>query len=214
VFHSLNLTNNWNIPQGHQADAFGLTCYSCSSPEHTSDICPLPHNEANITKAKEVRAKSVPEGRGSGGHGCGHGRGDGRGGCGGDCNDTRGKWGANKGDPATPDTNTFSNNCVEKQNGKWMMNCKSWCGWNETHTSGFHWEWNQNQSTFCIPVTHLFLSKTGTTPSAEKGPAPAASTTSTSVPRGHLSGLINRYKTESDDGAFASFQSELEGLLN
>ncbi len=71
VFHSLNLTNKRNIPQGHRADAFGNVCYNCGAPDHTSNKCPLPHDEAKITKAKETRAKSVTEERGSGG--CGHG---------------------------------------------------------------------------------------------------------------------------------------------
>jgi hypothetical protein len=53
----------------------------------------------------------------------------------------------------------------------------------------------------------------GTTPSAEKVPTPAAAgTASSGVSRGQLSGLINRYKTESDDGMFSSFLSEFEGL--
>ncbi len=43
VFHSLNLTNKWNIPQGHRADAFiPVSCYNCGSPDHTADICPIP----------------------------------------------------------------------------------------------------------------------------------------------------------------------------
>ncbi len=53
-----------------------------------------------------------------------------------------GKWGANKGDPATPGTDTSSGDGVEKRNGKWMMSCKS-CGWNETHTSRFHGKWDK-----------------------------------------------------------------------
>jgi hypothetical protein len=55
-----------------------------------------------------------------------------------------------------------------------------------------------------------------TTLSAEKGLAPATSTSTASsgVSRGHLSGLINRYKTEANDGVFASFLSEFDGLLN
>ncbi len=138
VFHSLNLTNKWNIPQGHQADAFGNICYNCGA---TSNKCPLPHNEAKITKAKEAHAKSVTEGRGSDGCGCGRGRGDGCGGHVGDRTNTWGKWGTNKGDPATPGTNTSLGDGVKKRNRKWMMNCKS-CGWNETHTSQFHGEWN------------------------------------------------------------------------
>jgi hypothetical protein len=94
----------------------------------------------------------------------------------------------------------------------WMMNCKS-CGWNDTHTSGYHGEWSRNQSTFQLPGTHVFWSKSGTTPSAEKGPAPASSSTTPGVSKGQLSGLISRYKTKTDDGAFASFLLEFEGLL-
>jgi hypothetical protein len=95
-----------------------------------------------------------------------------------------------------------------------MMICKS-CRWNETHTSQFHGKWNCNQSTFCLPATHVFWGKSGTTPSAEKSPAPAASTSTASsgASRGQLSRLINRYKTEADDRAFASFLSEFEGFL-
>jgi hypothetical protein len=215
VFHSLNLTNKWNIPQGLRADAFGNVCYNCGASDHTSNKCPLPRNEANITKAKEARtkSKSVIEGRDSGGcgHGCGHG--DGRCGRGGDRTHTQGNWGTNKDDPATPGKNTSSGDGVEKQNGKWMMNCKLF-RWNETHRSQFHGKWNQNKSTFCIPATHVFWSESGTTPSEEKGPAPAADTASSGVSRGQLSGLINWYKTEADNGAFASFLSKFKGLLN
>jgi hypothetical protein len=213
VFHSLNLTNKWNIPQGHWADAFGNICYNCGTPDHTSDKCPLPCDEAKITKAKEACAKSVTEGCGSGGCGLGPGCNDGHGGHGGDRTNNQGKWGTNKGDPATPSTNTSSGDGVKRQNEKWMMNCKS-CGRNETHMSWFHSKWNRNQSTFCIPATHIFWGKSGTTPSTEKGLAPAASTASSGVSRGQLSELINWYKTEAEDGVFASFLSEFKGLLN
>jgi hypothetical protein len=81
------------------------------------------------------------------------------------------------------------------------MNCKL-CGWNESHTSKYHGKWNQNQSTFSIPATHVFWSKSGTTPSAEKGPTLAARSASSGVSKGQLSGLINQYKTETDNGAF------------
>jgi hypothetical protein len=57
MFLSLNLTNKWNIPQGHWADAFGKVFYNCGAPDHTSDKCPLPCIEAKITKAKEACVK-------------------------------------------------------------------------------------------------------------------------------------------------------------
>ncbi len=49
--------------------------------------------------------------------------------------------------------------------------------------------------------------------SMEKGPAPASSSTTPGVSKGQLSGLISGYKTKTDDGAFASFLLEFEGLL-
>ncbi len=79
--------------------------------------------------------------------------------------------------------------------------------------SGYHGEWSRNQSTFQLPGTHVFWSKLGTTPSAEKGPAPASSSTTPGVSKGQLSGLLSRYKTKTDDGIFASFLLEFEGLL-
>jgi len=88
VFHSLNLSNKWNIPQAHRADAVVFAGY-CRSPAHASFKCPLPRDEARITKAKEVRTKSY-DGRGSGGPGHGRGCGDGQGGRGGDRTNTRG----------------------------------------------------------------------------------------------------------------------------
>jgi hypothetical protein len=164
-------------------------------------------------RSQRPKAKSVTEGRGSGGRGYGRRCGDGRVGHGGDRTNTWGKWGTNKGDPATPGTNISLGDGVEMQNGKWIMNCKS-CGWNETYTSWFHGEWSCNQSTFCIPATHVFWGKLGTTPSAEKGSAPAASTASFGVFRGQLSGVINQHKTEAEGGVFEYFLSEIKGLLN
>jgi hypothetical protein len=93
-----------------------------------------------------------------------------------------------------------------------MMNCKS-CGWNDTHTSGYHGKWSCNQSTYQLPGTHVSWSKSETTPSAEKGPASASSSTTPGLSKGQLSALISRYKTKTDDGAFASFLLQFEGLL-
>jgi hypothetical protein len=52
--------------------------------------------------------------------------------------------------------------------------------------SRFHGKWNQNQSAFCIPATHVFWGKSGTTPSVEKSPARAVGTVSSGVSRGQL----------------------------
>jgi hypothetical protein len=92
------------------------------------------------------------------------------------------------------------------------MNCKS-CGWNDTHTSGFHGEWSRNQDTFKLPSTHGFWVKSGNKPSMEKAPASAYGTANSGLPKGQLSQLISCYKTDTEDGAFASFLLNFEGLL-
>jgi hypothetical protein len=102
---------------------------------------------------------------------------------------------------------------VTKRNGLWIVICKP-CGWNDTHTSKYHGKWNQNQSTCNLLTTHVFRSKSGKTPSMEKGPASAPASASSGVSRGQLCGLINRYKTETEDGVVASFLNKFKGLLN
>jgi hypothetical protein len=85
------------------------------------------------------------------------------------------------------------------------------CGWNETHTSGYHGEWSRNQSAFKLPSAHVFWIKSES--SAEKIPTPAPSVPTAGVPKGQLSGLISRYKTETNDVAFAAYFLDLKGLL-
>ncbi len=131
------------------------------------------------------------------------------GGWGGDCPNTRDDWGAH-GRPSHPGSNKAPADGVENRNGLWMMNYKS-CGWNETHTSGYHGKWSCNQSTFKLSSTHVFWSKSGS--SAEKIPIPAPSAPTSSVPMGQLSVLISCYKTEIDNGVFASFLLDFKELL-
>ncbi len=106
------------------------------------------------------------------------------GGQGGERINSRDKWGAN-GDSKC--TDKVSADGVGKKNGSWMMNCKS-CGWNDTHTSGYHSEWSRNQATFQLPSTHCFWIKSGNTPSTEKAPTPAPGTANSGLPKGQLSG--------------------------
>ena len=36
------------------------------------------------------------------------------------------------------------------------------CGWNSTHTSGFHKDWMKNKKNFTLPATHQFRIKSTT----------------------------------------------------
>jgi hypothetical protein len=128
---------------------------------------------------------------------------------GGDRKNTRGIWGDKN--PMDTGTNTLG---AEKQNGKGVMDCTS-CGWNSTHMSGYHGKWSRNQATFRLPATHLFWTKSGDSPLEAKTPPPAPAAASfADVSQGQLNNLTNWHKTETEDGAFASFLNKFEGLLN
>ena len=116
-----------------------------------------------------------------------------------------------------------TNGGIGKHNGKWSMVCKS-CGWNTTHTTGFHDKWVADPKSFSLPATHLFWSKSGKNPPEGGGggsitptaaiTTTAASTTSGSSLSSRVGPLIAQYKTNTEDGQFASFLADFERALN
>ena len=55
------------------------------------------------------------------------------------------------------------NGGVQMMGNKWMCFFKRKpCGWNTTHTSGFHVAWAKNKKIFTLPVTHEFCIRTET----------------------------------------------------
>jgi len=79
LFNSLNVSNEWNIPQKHRVDA----CFICGDPNHGVPKCPKPINQNWIDKAKAEFSKNVGGRGGRGGRGGGSrsaGRGCGNGG--------------------------------------------------------------------------------------------------------------------------------------
>ncbi len=145
--------------------------------------------------------------------GRGHGNGGNR-------TNTRGKW---KGDDAKVSTALTTNGGIGKHNGKWSMVCKS-CGCNTTHTTGYLDKWVADPKSFSLPTTHLFWSKSGKTPpeggnSGSLIPTLAATTTAASVTSvsllsSHVGLLIAQYKTNTEDGQFASFLADFKRALN
>jgi len=103
------------------------------------------------------------------------------------------------------------------------MVCKS-CGWNTTHTTGYHDKWIDDPMSFSLPATHLFRSKSGKNPpeggsGGSTTPTAAITTTAASVTSGsslssRVGPLIAQYKTNTEDGQFASFLSDFERVLN
>ncbi len=177
MFNVLNVSKEWNIPQKHCIDA----CFNCGNPDHGVPKCPKPIDQSRINKAKSAFSRSGG-GRGyrGGGHygRDGHGRGHGSGrGCG-DGNEAipRGKW---KGNAKAVNAVTTSSG-VRKHKGEWSMMCKS-CGWNTTHTTGFHDSYAKNPAAFSLPATHLFWTKSSKSPSEKGGGASAPTVTILSI---------------------------------
>jgi len=69
LFNSLNVLNEWNIPQKHCLDAR----FNCDDPDHGVPKCPRPLDQSRIDKAKAKYSKN------GGGHGGGRGKRGGRG---------------------------------------------------------------------------------------------------------------------------------------
>ncbi len=131
-----------------------------------------------------------------------------------------GKW---KGNDAKVSAALTTNGGIGKHNRKWSMVCKS-CGWNTTHTTGFHDKWVANPKSFSLPATHLFWSKSGknppegdgggsTTPTVTITPT-AASVTSDRTLSLRVGPLIAQYKTNTKAGQFVSFLADFKRALN
>ena len=56
-FHSLNVSNTWNIPSSDK-NILGIF-YNCDAEDHISQNPPLPRNEENIKQAKEACEASL-----------------------------------------------------------------------------------------------------------------------------------------------------------
>jgi hypothetical protein len=95
------------------------------------------------------------------------------------------------------------------------------CRWNTTHTTGYHNKWVADPKSFSLPATHLFWSKSGKNPPEGGGgggsttPTAAITTTAASVTFGSslslcVGPLIAQYKTNTEDGQFASFLADFE----
>ena len=114
-------------------------------------------------------------------------------------------------------------NGIAKFKGQWRLTCKV-CGWNKTHTSGYHTRWAADPNNFSLPATHAYWLKTGKTPPAGHVPdtQPAAAPASASGSIGsaqsllstRMGPLIAQYKTNSEDGQFSSFLADFERALN
>ncbi len=122
----------------------------------------------------------------------------------------RGKWNT---DSKATDVSVGTFGGIGKHKGEWSMICKS-CGWNTTHTTGFHESYVEDPSSFSLPATHNFWTKSGKTPfnKERRSSQPVAITSNLLSSR--VGPLITQYKTGSDDSQFSSFLADLERVLS
>ena len=96
----------------------------------------------------------------------------------------RGRGGGRGG--GKPDRSAASG--VQLMGNKWICFCKrKECGWNTTHTYGFHSAWVQNKSSFNIHATHKFRVNSGTaSETSKKGEPPTDASTAGSSMTGFI----------------------------
>jgi hypothetical protein len=107
------------------------------------------------------------------------------------------------------------------ENGAWFG--KS-CGWDTTHITGYRDKWVADPKSFSLPAPHLFWSKSGKNPpeggsGGSMTPTAAPTTTAASITSDRslslrVGPLIAQYKTNTEDGQFASFLADFERALN
>jgi hypothetical protein len=103
------------------------------------------------------------------------------------------------------------------------MVCKS-CGWNTNHITGNQDIWVADPKSFFLPAPYLFWSKSGKAPPEGGGGGPVAPTAATQTTAASVASisslclrvgpLIAAYKTNAEDGQFASFFANFERALN
>ncbi len=151
LYNSLNTSNKWNVP--HRGGC-ASSCQNCGGKGHRVTQCKKRKDQNRITENKkkweEETGKSSKGGGASG-------------------NYERKKWGEGR-DSNRNDTG----HGVKQFNNVWHMLCNKGCGWNTTHTTGFHRQFLATPSAYpaALPPTHpyqVLVAKSG-------GPAPPTAT--------------------------------------
>jgi hypothetical protein len=205
LYNSLSTGNNWHIPSGRVSN-----CWNCNG-DHGVNKCKLPKDqgriEANKKKWEEDKKKksgSVSSSSGSGGK-----------------QYDRSKFGGGSGSQKP------SGSGVEKFNNVWHMFCKS-CGWNCTHSSGFHAAFSSNPSAFpsALPATHPYHQRIAkeqrqTLPPPLPTLPPVANPTTgpntlgmVSIDKTKLLAVCDRHERMVADPTVAAFLSDLKKMLN
>ena len=206
LYNSLSTGNNWHIPSRRLNN-----CWNCNS-DHGVNKCKLPKDQARIDankkKWEEEKKKKSGSVSGSSGSGGKHYE--------------RSKFGGGSG------CQKPSGSGVEKFNNVWHMHCNKGCGWNCTHTSGFHSAFTSNPSSFpaALPASHPYHQKIAKEHHQGLPPPPpnvlpvnhtsigSSSNEFVSLDWSKLLAVCEHHERAVADPTVAAFLSDLKKLLN
>jgi hypothetical protein len=210
LYNSLSTGNHWHIPSGRVH-----SCWNCNG-DHGVNKCKEPKDQARIAanKKKWEEEKQKKSGHPGTGSGSGSGRSSGN-------QYERSRFGGKKGNQQPLGSG------VAKFNNVWHMFCKS-CGWNCTHSSGFHAAFSSNPSSFpaALPATHPYHQQIAkeqrqnlpvpppTIPSATNPCTGPNTLGMVSIDKAKLLDVCERHERMVADPTVAAFLSDLKKMLN
>ena len=206
-YHSLKTSTKWVVPQGkshYNNYRREPECWNCGEKGHLAPKFNKKRNQDKIDRTKKAAADKRKAASGGGG------------GSGPQRQSTRKKW--SDGDN---NNNQGADQGVAFRNNKWMCMCKNGCGWNETHTTGFHKVWKHqtdNNRPFKLPSTHKFMRMTGRAQGGnqDNGSGGGGSDSGGDKSKEKLSKLaaiVERHKSETESSDFSSFLSDFHQVL-
>ena len=141
---SLQLGGKWHVPKSNRAANVSVPrdCWNCGKTGCNARTCPEPRNQKRIDENKKKFEEARRRARGGRSSGGGNGGGRGSGGY------QRSKWGNSDA--------TEGKGGLRFAGGVPQCFCKN-CGWNTTHSSGFHAAWIASPSAFRLPDTHPYM---------------------------------------------------------
>jgi len=214
LYDNLNLGKKWNLPGNNPGLHANIVskCDNCGALDHLANKCTKPRDDERCKAARDARDKAKEDSRGRGGGGRGGGGRGGRGG-GGDggrgTSDERAPW--KESDP--------SKSGVKMIDGAWKMLCNKGCGWNSTHTTGFHNEQSRSALNFKLPPEHMWWRVSGKQYAAAGAAvilpsgADATQVVQDRQQMSALTGVVDQYMTGTDNAEMSSFLGDMRRAL-
>ena len=131
-FNEYSLAESWHV-QAKNNSSQAYHCWNCGDESHRSDTCPKDRDPETWKKNRDAALNKKNAGGGVGG-----------------TKKSTNRNGYSRGNFSRPK----NGESVRKINNVWYCHCSKGCGWNKSHTSNFHGEWEGNKSAFCLPDSH------------------------------------------------------------